>query len=113
MVEAINEKGCKAQDEVCIDITNDYSVFVPNSFTPNDDGINDVFYVYGFGIKECKLSVYDKWGELLFSSESQSKGWDGTYKGEICKLDTYVYHLEYTPYRGTQGSKTGHVNIIR
>jgi gliding motility-associated-like protein len=113
VVETTNDKGCKAQDDVCIEIRNDYGVYIPNTFTPNGDGINDIFYVYGFGIREYKMTIYDRWGIKLFVSTDQTQGWNGIYNGEICQQGTYIYYVEYIPYKGKHEIRPGHVNIIR
>jgi gliding motility-associated-like protein len=113
VVEATDTKGCKAQDDVCIEIINDYAVYIPNTFTPNGDDVNDIFYVYGFGIKDYKMTIYDRWGIKLFTSTDQTQGWNGIYNGEICEQGTYIYYVEFTPYKGKHEIRPGHVNIIR
>ncbi|MDP1622576.1 MAG: gliding motility-associated C-terminal domain-containing protein [Bacteroidales bacterium] len=69
-----------------------FEYFIPNAFSPNGDGINDVFRVNGL-YKNIKFSmiVYDRWGQLVFKSENVDKVWDGTYKGQICPPETYVW----------------------
>lgn len=69
--------------------------YVPNAFTPsNADGINDILKVYGEGIKKLKFTIYDRWGELLFESDRQDIGWDGSFKGKIMNPGVYVYYVE-------------------
>src|SRR6185295_2220503 len=63
------------------------SVFIPNAFTPNGDGINDTFGVKGEGIKNFVMRVYDRWGEVIFESENAKQQWDGTYKGKPAQSD--------------------------
>jgi gliding motility-associated-like protein len=113
VIEAITEFGCKASDDVCVEITTNSEMFIPNSFTPNDDGLNDVFFVYGFSLPEIKIEIFDRWGEKVFSSNNQKIGWDGTYKGTACKSDIYVYNLSYKSLNGKKQFKTGHVSINR
>lgn len=113
VIESTDIMGCKAQDEVCVEIVKDYGIYIPNTFTPNNDGINDIFYVYGFGIKNYKLTIYNRWGIKLYVSEDQTKGWDGIYNGEICKPDTYTYYVDFMPYKGKHETMAGHVNIIK
>ncbi|MCE3226748.1 MAG: hypothetical protein K0S32_1299 [Bacteroidetes bacterium] len=112
VVEVTDGRGCKAQDDICIEVRNDFGIYIPNTFTPNEDGINDIFYVYGFGIKDYKMSVYDRWGVKLFESTDQAVGWNGMYKGEFCQQGTYTYFVEYTPNKGKHEKRPGHVNII-
>ncbi len=113
IVEAINEFGCKNQDEVCISITDDFYEYLPNSFTPNSDGLNDLFLVVGAGLTNVKMDIYDRWGEHLFSSKDQSTGWDGTYKGVDCKAGVYTYRISYKGLSGKNFEKAGTVSLIR
>ena len=113
VIETVNEFGCKAKDDVCIEITTNSGVFIPNAFTPNDDNINDVFYVYGYSISEVTMDIFDRWGEKLFSSNDQKLGWNGTYKGASCKTEVYVYKVSYKGLDGKKQYKTGHVSINR
>lgn len=112
MVAVMDSEGCVAQDEICLEVINDEFIYIPNSFTPNNDGLNDVFYVYGIGIKNYSLSIYNRWGEKIFYSNDQSKGWNGLYNNEKCEIGTYVYHLEYDKPNGRHIVKTGNVNLI-
>ncbi|MCE3227752.1 MAG: hypothetical protein K0S32_2303 [Bacteroidetes bacterium] len=111
VIQAVNQFGCKTNDEVCIDIVTDFGVYIPNIITPNADGVNDIFYVYGYSISDVKMAIFDRWGEKLFTSEDQTVGWPGTYKGVDCKSDVYVYKVEYKGLDGKTYHKTGHVSI--
>jgi gliding motility-associated-like protein len=110
---AINEAGCKATDDVCVEITKDYNLYIPNSFTPNYDGLNDVFKVHGTGIFNIEIYIFDRWGEKLFYTTDFEKGWDGTLKGEVCKEDTYVYLVNFTSLSGKVITRTGHVTLMK
>ena len=112
VVQAQNETGCLAYDEVCIEVTEDFSIYLPNTFTPNNDGINDIFAVYGENISEVKLAVYDRWGAKVFYSEDVLKGWDGSYKGETCKNDIYTWVLSYKGLDRKTYHRTGHVSLF-
>lgn len=113
VIETINEFGCKAKDDVCIEITTNSGVFIPNAFSPNGDGLNEVFLVYGYSISDVTMDIFDRWGERLFSSTDQKLGWDGTYKGKPCTNDSYVYKVSYKGLDGKKQYKTGHVTINR
>lgn len=110
--EVINEFGCKARDEVCLKIDDEYAVYIPNTFTPDNDGVNEVFYVYGYGITDYKMEIYDRWGEKLFESNDRLNGWNGTYRGKNCAVGTYAYVVDFK-VTGKKYSKTGHVSILR
>jgi len=72
------------------------SVYVPSAFSPfNGDGVNDVFNVQGNGIESMNLLIFDRWGELIFETNSMDEGWDGTYKGEPAELEVYTWVLFY------------------
>jgi gliding motility-associated-like protein len=80
-------------------ICNNESVFLPNTFTPNNDGVNDVFYPRGRGIRTVKfLRIYNRWGQLMFerlnfNTDDRSAGWNGTLNGKLLTADVYVYSL--------------------
>ncbi|MGE0569161.1 MAG: T9SS type B sorting domain-containing protein, partial [Bacteroidia bacterium] len=113
VIEAVTPFGCKSQDEVHVVVTKDHNVYIPNIFTPNDDGVNDVFLVYGTGIVEIEMIIFDRWGEKLFTSTDQLKGWTGYYKGELSKNDAYVYKITYKALDGKKYTKTGHVTLMK
>jgi gliding motility-associated-like protein len=112
-VELTGESGCKAMDEVCVEIINDFGVYIPNTFTPNNDGMNDVFEISFYGIKEIRLNIFDRWGVQLFSTDDLKNNWNGIYNGKACQVGTYVYKLQYEPYKGKSGERVGHVNLVR
>ncbi|MBN2682457.1 MAG: PKD domain-containing protein [Bacteroidales bacterium] len=86
---------------------------VPNTFTPNDDGINDIYYVRGGPFTNLEFKIFNKWGQLIFESFDQETGWDGTYKGQEQPVGVYVYTIKATTTDGQPYSKTGNVTIIR
>jgi gliding motility-associated-like protein len=88
-------------------------VYVPNVFSPNSDGANDILYVRGENIKEITISIYNRWGEKVFSSNDTNTGWDGTYKSKPCPTEVYVYYVNVTFNNGTTESKSGNVTIVR
>jgi gliding motility-associated-like protein len=88
-------------------------VFIPNSFTPNGDGLNDMLRVYGYKIRELKLVVFNQWGEKLFESADQSRGWDGSHKGKQQPSGVYMYVCRMVLTDGTTVEKKGAVSLIR
>jgi len=89
------------------------SVFVPSAFTPNGDGINDVFKAEGLGIQSFEMIIYSREGKILFESNSIDMAWDGTYHGETMSPVAYVYQIVYTDAKGYIHSKKGHITLIR
>ena len=91
----------------------DGSLYVPNAFSPDGDGINEIFDVQGEQIVSYLLQVFDRWGLLLFESDDLSKKWDGTYKGEGVQMDTYVWKVKYMDTHRDSYEKVGHVTVVR
>lgn len=88
-------------------------IFVPNVFTPNGDGRNDVLFVYGNYVASIKLHIFNQWGQLIFVSENISTGWDGKYKGQPQPVGVYAYTLKVVLQDGTIITKKGAINLIR
>ncbi|WP_159468614.1 gliding motility-associated C-terminal domain-containing protein [Dyadobacter sp. 3J3] len=77
-----------------INYKKDADIFVPTAFSPNEDGINDIFEVKVSMYKSFKMSVLNRWGEVIFHSNDITKGWDGMFKGEIAAVGSYIYDIE-------------------
>jgi gliding motility-associated-like protein len=88
-------------------------IFIPNSFTPNGDGLNDVLRVYSYKIRELQFAVFNQWGEKLFETRDQSRGWDGTYNGKTQPSGVYMYVCRMVLTDGTVVDKRGAINLIR
>jgi gliding motility-associated-like protein len=88
-------------------------IYVPNIFSPNNDGSNDVLYVHGQGITELQLTIYDRWGELVFETTDMAQGWDGWYKGKVMDNAVFVYYLKATFYTGEQVTKKGNITLLK
>ncbi|MGB0887241.1 MAG: T9SS type B sorting domain-containing protein [Vicingaceae bacterium] len=106
-----NSIGCLSHDTITISYSG--IIYIPNSFTPNNDGDNDTFRAYGIGIVDYEISIYDRWGELLFKTENMTNGWDGTYKGKISKTETYIWKVKFTEALGASETRYGTVTLIR
>ena len=91
----LNASECYGTATLYVMVEEHNKSYVPNAFTPgNGDGINDLLMVYGEGIKKMKFTIYDRWGELLFESDRQDYGWDGTFKGKLLNPGVYIYYVE-------------------
>jgi gliding motility-associated-like protein len=97
-----------------VDVLPLSTVDVPDVFTPNGDGINDIIYVKGWGIEDLiSFQIFNRWGELVFETSDVSIGWDGTYKGKIQSADTYAYVIKAKTYITFDIiQKEGYINII-
>jgi gliding motility-associated-like protein len=91
----------------------DPDVYIPNAFTPNGDGQNEAMYVRGNFITELYFTIYDRWGEKVFETTDQNKGWDGKFKGRDCDPAVYVYYLEMTCEGGFTYFEKGNITLIR
>jgi gliding motility-associated-like protein len=119
-VIAATQYGCKSYDTVTVNVLCDESqLFIPNTFTPNNDGENDIFYPRGAGLKSISsFRIYNRWGEVVFERKGiqlndASTGWDGTYKGQLLSPDVYVYIIDGVCERGETISWKGDVSIVR
>lgn len=120
-LEVTEPGGCKNRDSVTVYtksfVCEEPYIFVPNTFTPNGDGLNDIFYVRGNVITELYFVIYNRWGEKIFETNDQNTGWDGTFGGSQLPPDAYGYYLRYKCI-GMGASdeyqfKKGNVTLIR
>ncbi len=91
----------------------DGDVFVPNTFTPNGDGKNDILYVRGIKVDEVYFAVYNRWGEKVFDTTDKSKGWDGIYKSRPADVGVFGWYLKVKCVNGEESFKKGNVTLIR
>lgn len=98
-------------NDVCIDFPA--TLFVPNAFTPNGDGLNDFFTSFGEFEQDFELQIYDRWGKLIFQSFAQNPGWDGTFKGQPVSEGVYVYRLRVKGYDGVELRRDGSITLYR
>lgn len=111
----VSQNGCWAVDSEFVVIEPDYSFYAPNAFTPNGDNLNDFFFTYGEGIDNSTFEMYifDRWGNLIFTSKDMNKGWDGTRNGgPLSQIDTYVWQVRFKDNQGNAHKYMGHVNLI-
>ncbi len=90
---ANNQYGCSDAASLNIHVKEVAGIYIPNSFTPNDDGLNDIFYAIVRDYETFDMKVFDRWGGQIFSSNDPTIGWDGTFKGTKAKMDVYVYKI--------------------
>jgi len=107
--------GCVDSITNCIVVNPVFTLYIPSGFTPNGDGINDVFMPKGSYVKTYEMYIFDRWGLQLFHSTDINNGWDGTTKGgsSLCQEDTYVYLINVTDSQGNNHSYTGAVSLIK
>jgi gliding motility-associated-like protein len=110
---AFNQYGCSDTSYQDVSAIVSPVADVPNAFTPNGDGTNDKVFVAGYGIDKMTWRVYNRWGQLMFTSVSINAGWDGRYKGELQPQDVYGYILNIEFTDGTKTSKKGDITLLR
>ncbi len=111
---AYNENGCA--DTVSYGpfiMIADGEIFIPNTFTPNGDNWNDFFKVYGTGIDNVSMQIFDRWGEMIFDGNGTSPQWDGSYHNTKLNTGVYVYQISVIRYNGLVIRKTGDVTLLR
>jgi gliding motility-associated-like protein len=112
-----SDHGCVDTILKSILVGEDFGIYMPNSFTPNNDGLNDVFYGKGFGIKKFEMQIFDRWGEKVFTSTDLNEAWDGSYqaKGGVKTVmeGVYTWRIKLTNTFGKSKELTGHVTLIK
>jgi gliding motility-associated-like protein len=108
-----DKNGCKSIDQVTVFVDPDLAVYVPNIFSPNGDGINDVFYVRGKGVKSLDFMIFNRWGEKIFESSNLHQGWDGTHRGKPVNSGVFVYYIDAILETDQRVIKKGDVTVIR
>ncbi|HEV7229677.1 MAG TPA: PKD domain-containing protein [Bacteroidia bacterium] len=109
-----NKYGCSDTFKIPIEVYSSFEYWIPNAFTPNDDGINDIFRPIIAGVSSYELDIFNRWGELIFSSETTAEGWNGTYKGNRCQEDVYVWKVGFiNDVSKHRENYIGRVSLIR
>ncbi|MFZ5551935.1 MAG: PKD domain-containing protein [Bacteroidota bacterium] len=105
--------GCTYTDSLIVLVTP--SVFIPNAFTPNGHGPNEIFKPIVRNLSYYEFYIFNRWGELIFHTTDTEAGWDGTYKGAKCPVDVYVWKIKYSDYLNEDEvtKKYGHVTLVR
>ena len=116
-VQVTDEHGCIAADSIFVRDLCPTRYYIPNIFSPNDDGVNDYFSVFGSDLETLRLSIYDRWGNLIFESNSINAQWDGRFQGKPVLPGVYVWVAEIGGYLedGTPFStvESGSVTVLR
>jgi trimeric autotransporter adhesin len=122
MVRAIGTIACQTSQSAAVcATTKPDNIFIPNTFTPNNDGKNDVLTMYGWAIQSVHFMVFNQWGEKIHevttTAQNSSTGgftvWDGKYKGTVQPVGVYVYTAKITLKDGVIVEKSGPLNIVR
>jgi gliding motility-associated-like protein len=108
-----NNWGCTDTVMKTLAVSSDFKLFVPNVFTPNGDGLNDVFQPKGRGVKTYDFTIYNRWGAPMFRTSDFEKGWDGITNGNMAENDTYIWKIYAVDAYGKKRDLSGHVTLSR
>jgi gliding motility-associated-like protein len=112
-----DDNGCEDTTSQTIEVLLEPVIYFPNAFLPNGTYENKVFKGYGIGVTEAELSIFNRWGTLVYFSASSReillKGWDGTFNGKDAPQDVYAFKLKASFYNNTSFEKLGTVTLIR
>jgi gliding motility-associated-like protein len=115
-LEGTNQYGCNTKDSMFIHVLNcdPAGIFVPNTFTPNGDGLNDRLYVRSKTLAQLEyFRLYDRWGAVVFETKNMSEGWDGVINGRIAEQGVYVYQVNGKCENGYDVATSGTVTLVR
>lgn len=111
---AEDEKGCIDSITLFVEIFKEYFVYVPNTFIPDGDRLNEVFSASLIGVESVEIEIFNRWGQLIFTSTDLDFEWDGTYRGNKVQNGTYVWKLVVLPENKVDKEiYTGHINLLR
>jgi gliding motility-associated-like protein len=113
LLNVSNSDGCKDSTAVTIEVKPTSALYIPNAFTPNADGRNELFKVVSHGITEFEGYIFDRWGNLVYKWNDVEGGWDGTYKGDEVQQDVFVWQVKARGIDGKTYNPKGIVNVIR
>lgn len=115
-VKVTNEYTCYTIDTMEAKEECPTGIFIPNAFTPNHDGMNDLFTAIGYNVTEFHMSIFNRWGQTIFNTDDISDGWNGTFEGKDCEIGSYVYQISFAgELHGiiSSGSYVGNVTLLR
>jgi gliding motility-associated-like protein len=113
-IQITDNNGCVTTDTMQVLVMKSNGLFIPNAFTPNNNGLNDIFKPLLTGANKLnRFSIYNRYGELIFSSKQANDGWDGTYKGELVPSGVYIWMVKYIEISNKPIVEKGTVTLIR
>jgi gliding motility-associated-like protein len=111
--------NCSIEETILVEEYCQSALYLPNSFTPDGDGINEVFFPTGNNIASIKLAIFDRWGELIYEGENADAFWNGKFNGNVVKQDVYVWKVTYRFFEDVtrtvlspEKEKIGHVTVL-
>jgi len=110
--------GCQLTDDIFIEVINAKNIYAPTVFSPNGDGINDVFFLQGVNAKILIFQIFDRWGNLVFDQRNTAvnqptDGWEGRYQGKFLDPSVFIWYAQLEFLDGTTDNLSGQVTNIR
>ena len=105
--------GCSDETYQTLKLENMCNMAVPSAFTPNGDGVNDSFKGYGVSIKNYLMNIYNRWGELIYTTDNYERPWDGRLKSEVVQNDVFVYRIVLIDQHDHKHTYLGNVSVIK
>lgn len=114
LLTGITSNGCTGTDDIKITVADEPYIIVPNAFSPNGDGLNDILKILSAGFKKLKtFKIYNRWGALVYSTTDFRKGWDGTFNGKDCEIGTYFWLAEAVDIADRTKMIKGDIILVR
>jgi gliding motility-associated-like protein len=110
---ATDEKGCTDTITKPMNIEEEWYIYIPNTFTPDGDRHNNDFRISTVGIRSLTLTIFNRWGEVVYTDDGINQIWDGTYLGSYVNDGTYTYQVDFITNSGRDRDLKGHVNVLR
>ena len=107
------EHGCLDTANYIVEIRPTFTFYIPNTFTPNNDGHNETFYGQGTGLSYYSMMIFDRWGEMIFESNDEDYHWDGSFQGQQVQQGAYAYLFTIKDWEGNDHHYDGHVILMR
>lgn len=112
-LRVVNVHGCVDSITECLVIDPQFTLYIPDAFSPNGNGLNDIFMPKGEALRSYDMYIFNRWGTLLFHTNDLMKGWDGTVNHRICQEDTYVYLIKILDNYNKKHTYIGKVTLIK
>ncbi|MGR6088625.1 MAG: PKD domain-containing protein [Arcticibacter sp.] len=113
MLAIESSEGCVDTAIKEVIVLDEVALWIPNSFTPNNDGLNDIFYAYGNNITDFSMKIFNRWGDLVFVTDDPANGWNGKIDDAEALQDVYVYTASFKTIKNTTEVKTGRLSLVR
>lgn len=110
---ATDEKGCTDTISRPLEVEEEWYIYIPNTFTPDGDRFNNFFTASTYGIQTIAVSIFNRWGQLVFTSQDLNFKWDGTFDGQVVIDGTYTYKVAFTTNSRRNRTLVGHVNVLK